>query len=121
MNINQAAAYTVSTLALATGAVAFATVFAQTITVKVALRVLIALGTALCIAAVSAWASLRGRVFGASDKEYFEKLFSYLGIAIAAASQFITQNVFEAALAGEVKGVTTGVASLVSHMVDPNT
>ena len=117
MNVNQAAAYTVSTLALATGAMAFATILAQTTTATVALGVLTVLGSALSASSISAWAFLRERVFETSDKEYFEKVFSHLGIAVAAVSQFIAQSVVLAGVTGMAQGVAQGVTAGIAFSV----
>ena len=117
MNVNKAAAYTVSTLALATGSIALSMIFVQTATATVALGVLTALGTTLSVASVSAWLSLRGRFIEASDKEYFEKTFSHLGIAITAASQFIVQSIVLSAAKVLSQGVTSAVTVAVSQSI----
>lgn len=117
MNVNEAAFYTVSTLALATSAAAFGAVFAQTTTTLVACMILAGLGTALSAASVSAWASLRGRVKEEGSQQYFEKLASHLGVAAAVVGQFFAQSIVLAGVTGLTQGISAGVAFSVSQSV----
>ena len=127
MNVNQAAFYTISTLALTTAGLTTGAILAQATVTTVALAALTALSSALSIAAISAWATLKGRVGEYSSergeiiedesKEYFNKLFSYLGYAVVAIAQTLSQGIVFAAFAGVSQGITMGISSGISQNI----
>ncbi len=117
MNVDQAAFYTVSTLALATIAFTAGAILAQGTAATVAYAILTALGSALSIASVSAWASLKGRAVADSSDEYFDKFFSHVGYGISGVSQFFAQGIVLAAFTGVTQGITAGTSFAISQSI----
>lgn len=111
MNINQTAFYTVTTLAVATIGSTVLAVTATATVATVAYATLAALGSALSIASMTAYASLSARTEKEdSASEYFTEVFSHAGITIATvfqgAAQFLVITVANAVGEGIGRGVS---------------
>lgn len=106
MNVNQTAFCTVTALAVATIGTAVAAATAASTVGAVAYGIIAALGSALSIASMTAYVSLKGR----ADKEdtaseYFSEISNHAGFAIAAVFQFIGQTLMVAVVEGLGRGI----------------
>ena len=110
MNVNQTAFCTVTALAIATISSAVLAATAATSVGAVAYGILAALGSALSIASMTAYASLAGRADKEdSASEYFTEVSSHAGFAIAAVFQFIGQTLMVAVVEGIGRGITRSI------------
>ena len=113
MNVNQTAFCTITTLAVATGGAAFAAAMAASTAGTVAYAALAALGSALSIASMTAWGSLKGRATEGSPSEYFQEIGNHLAYTIPAVGQFIAHNL----VAAVFNGIVSGISQLVSDKI----
>lgn len=117
MKVNEAATYTVLSLAVATLGTVSGALFASTLSARVAFVALTAIASAVSYASMSAWYSLREHKIDDTHTEYFEALASHLQYTIAGVSQFIATGVVLAALRGATQGITNGSAQLIGNAI----
>lgn len=106
MNVNQTAFCTVTLLGAATiGSTILAATTTSTVAM-VACAILAALGSALSIASMTAYAAMKGN----PEKEdtasaYFQEITNHAGYSIAAVTQFIAHNLIGALIDGLCRGI----------------
>ncbi|MCX6994962.1 MAG: hypothetical protein NTY13_03970 [Chlamydiae bacterium] len=104
MQVNTAAFFTVTALAIGTGGAVYAAMTTTAAVAAIAYAIL-AVGLAgVSIASMTAWAASKD---GESGSDYIRKLGSHAGIAVAASFQFVAQTLVQALIQGLASGVST--------------
>ena len=111
MQVNTAAFFTVTALAIGTGGAVYAAMTTTAAVAAIAYAIL-AVGLAgVSIASMTAWAASK---HGDSASAYLDRLGSHAGIAVAASFQFVAQTLVQALIQGLASGVSTLVRRKIS-------
>ena len=116
MNVNQTTFCTVTALAIVSiGSAVSAATAISTVTAAV-YGVLATLGSALSIASMTAYTSLKGKVDKEdSAREYFNEIANHAGFAIAGVFQFLGQTLMLSVVEGFSQAITGSVKKKFEH------
>ncbi|EKE08708.1 MAG: hypothetical protein ACD_17C00036G0002 [uncultured bacterium] len=117
MNVNRIASCTVLALAVATIAAAAGIFMVHSTPIVIALIIITAIGTALSIAAVKSWHSLKDTETDDPTQSYFKNMSTYIGLSIAGVSQFFVQGIVLAAARGATQAVSANTSGAVANFL----